>query len=498
MKKIINLCNSALLALMLSSTTSVRAEFQNPAPTSFLDTALIARDGRTECMKIDDSTATSWNAGEICLASDSEVATGLQPAALKGSLAISEDRSSLGAECISAGGSTAGSNDIGGFCLASDLNTSIMDFANFSFSNDLPVAGMQFLQATFADGSTLGAGRSIGPDCISGGGAISTSENGNGFCLVSDLSRSITDFATFAVGNGLPVVSLQFLQVTFAVGESFSSSGTDCVSVGGSTASTTTGGGFCLASDMTTSPTASTSFTVAHDTPVEDLQFLQIMFGGSPAGGSPSSPGVGTASGAECISVEGSLAAIGNPQGFCLVSDLVVASAGSANFAFSNNSSVSGVQFLQVSFASDGSTSGLLPFPGGSTGTDTECVSIDGSVAVAGNTDGFCLVSDLITSATGSANFSVANALPVSAWEFLQVPSPDAAPFGGSSGSPDAPVGIVVSNLMASTFDLRSTPAQAGIGDSQTEYFHLSDQTDGMEATPYLNRYPNIVLWPGR
>jgi len=206
------------------------------------------------------------------------------------------------------------------------------------------------------------------------------------------------------------------------------------------------------------------------------LHFLQITFGnGGLSGGSPASPGAGAPTGVECISNEGSIAAAGNPEGFCMVSDLIRSAIGSANITIANDSAITGLQFLQVTFGSGG--------PGGN-----ECVSSGGSTATSGNAGGFCLVSDIIGQALGSTNFSVANALPVTSWEFLQVPS-------------DPGVPVVVSDSVEVPFDdLQSASIRSTAVGSRTPFFHFSDQTNKMEtfSTPYWRLYPHLGIWVGR
>ena len=488
---------TSVLILTLSFANSMAAGISSQAGISKTipissKTAPSATNGKTECLIIEEnSTATIWNTGKICLVSGSNtrspkfsVAADLgKGAGVKASQVILKDSHTLGAECESAGGSAAASEAIGGFCLASDLNTSITDFANFSVANELPVTGIQYLQVTFKNGSTLNASASIGAECISAGGSTSTPETSEGFCLASDLGKSTLDFASFAVANGLPVVGLQFLQVKFANGTSQPSSGasTNCASVGGSKATPGVSSGFCLASDLNTPTAKAANFSLAQDTPATDFQYLQVTFetGSGPSTGSLPSPGAGAPTGAECISVEGSIGASSNSKGFCLVSDLIE-SIDSTAISFANDLPVSGLQFLQAKFA-DGSTSGAP--------VSAECVSGGGSTAATGNGKGFCLVSDLIGQTTGSASFSVANALPVTTWEFLQVPA-----------GAGAPVGVVVSNSGLLPFDLRSAPAPAGMVGSKTPFFHLSDQTSEMEvfSTPYWRLYPHLGIWVGR
>ncbi len=512
---------SCAFAVTLSSSIPMAADNQrlpgfqktSTTPTPIQGTTLATRNGGAECMAIDDSNSTGWNGGEICLASEIQdtstanfAAVTDLPAANFMALQDLEFAGIPGAECMSAGGSSEATGSTEGFCMAADLSTSETNIQNFSFKNGLPATGMQFLQAIFADGSTQSVGAQIVQECISPDGSTLANENesSGGFCMISSLKKSITDFSVFSIANALPMVGLQFLQVKFADISSPEfplSFDTECLSIGGSAAKTTgTTGGFCLASDLSTSAVKSANFSVAHNAPVTDLQFLQITFGGdSLTSGQFTPSGFGAPIGAECISVDGSIAVTGNPDGFCLVSDLI-GSTGSSAISVGNDLPVSGLQFLQVQFIDGSSFSGSTPSSGlGAPIIGTECVSIEGSTAATGNAEGFCLVSDLISPTIGLANFSIANNLPVRAWEFLQVPAEDVTRFGGSNIG--APVGAVVSDFMMLPFDLRSpSSAQANIVGRQMRYFHLSDQTNGMEAysTPYWRAYPHLGLWIGR
>ena len=465
-------------AITMAADSNSHAERQQATSTPLVKTASAA-NGRLECKQIvGNSTANAWNTGEICFATDTHSSKGKRSSSsdLRAANSISQNRagSSSGAECISAGGSTAMTEAASGFCMASDLNTAQADVANFSVDNGLSVAGMQFLQATFSDGSTQTANAPISSECISAGGSTPFTANAEGFCLVSDLSRSLTDFARFSVANALPVVGVQFLQIKLNTNlAGGSGAGSKCRSVGGTTAAA---GGFCLASDLSTGA-AVTNFSVAHSVPATDMHFLQVTFGsGGQSGGSPASPGAGAPLGVECISTEGSVAAAGSPEGFCMVSDLIRSSIGSANITIANGSPVTGLQFLQATFGTGGA--------GGS-----ECVSPEGSTASSGNTGGFCLVSDLMGQTLGSTNFSVANASPVTSWEFIQVPS--------STGTP---VGVVVSDSVTIPFEVQSASARASSVSSQKPFFHISDQAGEMEefSTPYWRLYPHLGIWAGR
>ena len=503
------------LSLALFSNLSIAADsdsnikFQNISPP--LDTMLVTPDKLMKCSTINDSTTTIWNTGEICFASDintSVTNSQTKPIFTKGLQNLLRDSNSIGANCTSDGGSTAASESLGGFCLATDLNSSIANSANFSVANEIPVVGMQFLQVVFKEGGALGGSAPIGAECISSGGSTSAPENSDGFCLASDLSRSTAAFANLAVANGLPVASLQFVQVLFADGGGgdASNTGTECVSIGGSNATTGTSGGFCLAADLSTSAAGFANFSVAHDAKVSDLQFLQVTFEDASGSGKVfSAPGAGAPIGAECVSVDGSIAAINNPNGFCLVSDLIESSIDSAGLTLANKLPVSGMQFLQVKFA-DGEESPP------SFSSTAECVSDGGSTAAAGNPGGFCLVSDMINSTVESASITVANDLPVMSWELLQVPSKDAPPLVGSNNPLGfgIPKGVIVSGFEEIPFiptpedNLDTETESSSIPDNslvnQAGFFHLSNQTNGIEqfSTPYWRTYPNIGLWVGR
>jgi hypothetical protein len=261
------------------------------------------------CVSGGGSSAATKDEGEgaFCLASDlstssagfakfafanSLPAAGLQflqiTFADRGSPGGSRHSPGAGAQCVSAGGSTAATGDGGAFCLASDLSTSIAGFANLSVANDLPVAGLQYLQVMFRDGSPLdesGHSPDAGAQCVSVDGSTATTGEAGEFCLASDLSTLTAGAANFAVANDLPVAGLQYLQVAFREGGSLDGSGhspdddAECVSVGGSTAATGNAGGFCLVSDRNTTSTAGfANLSVANDLPVAALQFVRVPF----------------------------------------------------------------------------------------------------------------------------------------------------------------------------------------------------------------------------
>ena len=444
------------------------------------------------------------------LAADFDTSDGLQgttPSPLQNTALGAKE---LGAKCESVDNSTAATWNVGEFCLASDHNTSTTDLAGPAVAKDAAVAGSR---VPLRDGGSHSesrrspsAGAPMGPECVSVGGstAATADEGEGGFCLASDLSTSTTGIANFAFANGLPAAGLQFLQVTSRDGSQFVGSrpipnagapmGAKCVSAGRSTAATGDDGGFCLASDLSTSTTGIAKFAFANGLPAAGLQFLQITFAdrGSP-GGSRHSPGTG----AECVSVDGSTAATGDGGRFCLVSDLNTSSTGFANFAVANDLRVAGLQYLQVTFG-DGS-----PFGGSghSPGARAECVSVGGSTAATGNTGGFCLVSDRNASKTGFANFAVANDLPVAALQFVRVPFRDGSSLDGSRRIPraDAPMGVVISDPDRVPIDRLFPPALAGIADHPQRYFRISKRRSGivMRLSPG-RRHPHPVFWLSR
>ncbi len=531
----------SVLAVTVSSAPALAADVNTPAglqgttPSPLQNAVLGAKEFGAECESVDNSTATSRNAGEFCLASDhSTSTTGFADPAVANEAAVAgsqlprvplRDGSSLGESrrspsasapmgpvCVSVGGSIAATRDEGegGFCLASDLSTPTAGIANFAFANSLPAAGLQFLQVTLRDGSHLigsrpipSAGAPIGPVCVSvGGSSAATMDEGEGaFCLASDLSTSSAGFANFAFANSLPAAGLQFLQITFADGGSpggslyFSAAGAECVSNGGSTAATGDAGRFCLVSDLSTSTAGFANLSVANELPAAGMQYLQVTFrDGSRSGHAPdgSEP-----MGAVCVSVDGSTATTGD-AGACLASDLRTLTSGAANFAVANNLLVAGLQYLQVTFRDGSPVAGS----GRSPGAVAECVSVGGSTAATGNTGGFCLVSDRNTSKTGFANFAIANDLPVAALQFVRVPFRDGGSLDGSRRIPsaDAPTGVVISDPDRLAIQRLSPPALVGVADHPQRYLRIRERRSGivMQLSPHGRRHPRPVFWLSR
>lgn len=211
------------------------------------------------------------------------------------------DAKEFGAKCESVDNSTAATWNAGEFCLVADHNLSTTGSADPAVANDAAIAASQLSRVLRDDGSLLGesrtapsAGAPMGPQCVSAGGSTAATGDDGGFCLASDLSTSTAGIAKFAVANGLPAAGLQYLQVTFR--------------------------------------------------------------DGSPLDGSGHSPDAGAPMmGAECVSVGGSTAATGNAGGFCLVSDRNTSKTGFANFAVANELPVGALQFIRVPFR-DGSS----------------------------------------------------------------------------------------------------------------------------------------------
>jgi len=389
------------------------------------------------------------------------------------------------AKCLANGGSNAATGSAGGFCIASDLNTSTTELASFAVANETPVTGLQFLQVTLRDGSVLVGSSELQDNetpmkavCTSAGG--SNAGDAGAFCLAADLTRD--NLAAFSVANGLPVVGLQFLQVTFATTNSLTepvkgdtNEATKCVSANGSTATTGNAGGFCLASDLGASTTGVANFSVANSLPVEGIHFLQVSFGDDSAPDEVR-PGTDTPTVVECISPQGSTAVTGGARGSCLASDLSTLTKGSANFSLANNLSISNMQSLQAVFGGDGQLSESQKL-----GLSSECVSAKGSAATPADSKGFCLSSDRGASTMNFANFSMANALPVSALRFIQIPD---QPRGlGYLPNEDTPIGVVISNSNS-----LAIPALEGLSGRDYHYFRIPQQESGIEIQPGLNQ----------
>ena len=341
----------------------------------------------------------------------------------------------FGAKCESVDNSTAATWNVGEFCLASDRNTST-DLADPAVANEATVAGSQ---VPLRDGNSLSESRRspsasapMGPECVSVGGSTAATGDDGGFCLASDLSTSTTGIAKFAFANGLPAAGLQFLQITSRDGSQF---------VGSRPI-----GPKCVSAGGSTAATGDDGgFCLASDLNTSTATIAKFAFAnGLPAaglqflqiafadGGSPGGSPHSSGAGAKCVSIGGSTATTGDAGRFCLVSDLSTSTAGSANLSVANELPVADMQYLQVTFR-EGSRSG--PSAHASEPMGAECVSVDGSTATTGDA-GVCLASDLRTLTAGAANFAVANDLLVAGMQYLQVTFRDGSPLAGSGHSP--------------------------------------------------------------
>ena len=402
-----------------------------------------------------------------------------------------------GAKCLSTGGSNAAAGSVGGFCIASDLNKSATVLASFAVANETPVTGLQFLQVTLNDGSILVGSNELQDNetpmkavCTSGGGSNAAAGNPGGFCLAADLTRD--NLAAFSVANGLPVVGLQFLQVTFASTNPLTESvngntndATKCISAKGSTATTGNAGGFCLASDLGASTTGAANFSVANSLPVEAIHFLQVSFEDNKAT-DKIHPGMDMPTAAECVSSQGSTAVTGRGGSSCLTSDLGTLTKGNANFSLANNLSISNMQSLQAVFGGDSQLSESQK----PAGLSSECVSAKGSTATPADSKGFCLSSDHGASTMNFANFSMVNGLPISALRFMQIP--DQPSSSGYLPNGDTPIGVAIS----SSDDL-AIPVLKGFSDRDYHYFRIPQKESGIEIRPSLNqsgRFPPLFF----
>ena len=399
--------------------------------------------------------------------------------------------------CLSGSGSNAATGNIGGFCIASDLNISTANFASFAVANETPVTGLQFLQVTLRDGSVLVGSSELKNNetpmktvCTSAGGSNAAAGNLGGFCLAADLTGD--NLAAFSVANGLPVAGLQFLQLTFATTHSLAesangniNSATTCISKNGSTATPGNAGGFCLASDLSTSTAGVANFSVANSLPVKEIHFLQVSFGNNGTSNNRH-PDTDTPTSVECISPKGSTATTGSAGGSCLTSDLSTLTKGSANFSLANTLSISNMQSLQAVFGNENPANKSQSIPE----ANNKCVTAKGSGATQADNKGFCLSSDRSASTINFSNFSMANALPVSALRFIQIPN---QPHGsGYLPHADRPVGVVI-------FDSKSVaiPALEGLSGRKYRYFRIPQKKSSIKIQPGLNqsgRLPPMFL----
>lgn len=466
--------------------------------------------GLKQCRQIDDSNAGAWNAGEVCPELN-PVTFGSCDTSGGGNPPGQGTPSIDGIECKSAGGSST--TGVGGFCLGSDIGTSLAGLAKFATTDALPAKGLQYLQVTFRNGATLSGSRlssangntPLVAECSSASGSNAVTQGG--FCLSSDLTELATNVAKFSIANGLPAASLQFVQVTFGDREllggadetsnSATPKDTACVLMNGSSAVAGNPGGFCMASDLSSS-TADlfANFAVANDLPVVGLQFMQIVFGQASSQYFKRSD---WPAGEECESVDGSTAGIGDAGGSCMVSDLRTPSTDYfANFSIGNSLAIAGMQYLQATFGENQLPAGSAP-DATSAPTDGECLSVQGSTAISGNVGGFCLVADRGRSSLGFANFAIANDLPAASLRFLQVPFGDSnAANKLGAGSEGDPIGVVVTDSLA--FNRSVVPPSLVVITGNLPFdFPVFDPTFAFE--PYENPDRNgdsfLSLWLG-
>lgn len=396
-------------------------------------------------------------------------------------------------ECLSDGGSAAATGKAGGFCLVSDLSSPTTDLVSFSVANGLPATGLQFLQITLRDGSILVGSREISdPDdpmsttCVSAGGSTAATGSDRGFCLAADLATAIP--AAFAVANGLPIAGVHFLQVMFAANNQLdtlsavdgdASIGAKCVSIDGSTAVTGNIGGFCLVSDLNISTEGDANFAVANALPVTSIHYLQVTFGDGNVL-NPLRSHAYPQLGVECVGVAGSSANTGGNGVSCLASDLYSSTTGTANISFANDLPIIGMQFLQATFADSGQ---LNERERDGASRVAKCVSDGGSMAIAGNAEGFCLVSDRSTPTIGFANLAFANDFPVASLHFLQIPFKDRRQQDGLGylRGEGAPVGVVISDSVRTDLNHSFLPDIAGIAGYKNHYLRISQQKSGIK-----------------
>ncbi len=205
--------------------------------------------------------------------------------------------------------------------------------------------------------------------------------------------------------------------------------------------------------------------------------------------------------GANCLSRGGSNAgATGDAGSFCLAADIKAVKATPANFSVSNGIPVEGLQYLQVTFQDGSKLVGSRRLPGGGAAAGAKCISIGGSNAGSTGENGdFCLASDLITSTTAPANFSVANSLPVVSLQLLQVTFRDNNPFdqlgnlpgfgakcvsanGTVAANGDSGGFCLVSNLSASIRNQANFAVANGLSAAGLQFLQIS----------FLNGYSSI------
>lgn len=523
-KKIFLLSNILFVAFTSARAADFHslAELQKATLANQQNTVLVVKEKRGKCVMMGNSTTGIKRVGGFCKGInlnapiskakiDSAVKKSPAQSLAEGAFVKDDSNKSLqekvagapgGANCVSAGGSTAGATgDTGAFCLAADIKASNTPPANFSVANSLPVEGLQYLQISFRDGSSLvgsrpfsGAGAATGAKCVSVGGSRAGATGTVGdFCIASDLIAAATPPANFSIANSSPVASLQILQVTFNDGRLDGSvlpvAGAECASAGGSGAVNGGAGGFCLASDLSTSATNLDNFAVANKLPAAGLQFLQITFRDR-FSINQSGNLLATPMGAKCVSANGGSASTGAKGEFCLVSKLNRLAAGFADFSIANDLPVQGLQFLQVVFRGNGATG---------TANNAVCKSPGGSMSAVGASRGFCLTSDRRISNTSYANFSVANNLPAASLQFVQVPFRNGIQQRNPRNPVDAAAatGVTLANTVSSRLPLPDITRFAG---HEQRYLEITKQESRivMRSSPHKPTDIQPVFWLGR
>ena len=200
---------TSVCTIALFSETTISDDLYNPfsifQKTSLppvLEVNLNNNNENADCTKIKDSGV----AGEICLNSeiDGSATDFLMGTDLLLAPMVLQDFqfavSPPAAECISASSSSQATSSSIGFCMAADLSATDTDIQHFSFKNDLPATGIQFMQAIFADGSTQTSSAQMSQECLLPGGSPASveGENSGGFCMISSLRKSITEFSSFS------------------------------------------------------------------------------------------------------------------------------------------------------------------------------------------------------------------------------------------------------------------------------------------------------------
>ncbi|MEQ1559082.1 MAG: hypothetical protein ABL933_09135 [Methyloglobulus sp.] len=506
MKKIIILSVGIAFSLAIFSAQAVDlrslAEIQKANNRKSI---LIAEDISGKCTVRGDSNVLAKNATGSCKASESAKAASEYSMLAENNLLIAG--AAKGTSCISRAGSKAGvTGRMGAFCLAADINALKTPPAHFSVGNALPMKGLQFMQVSFRDGSKIigsiplpRPGTAIGSKCISVGGSRSSATGKTGdFCIAADLMPSVTAPVHFSVANSLAVASLQILQVAFRDAgvqtSPLSVTGAKCISIGGSNAVNQDAGGFCLASDLKTPSTGLSGFAVANKLSAASLQFLQVSFRDRYTDDGAGHL-LGTPMGAECRSFGNSTASTGAMGEFCLVSKLSTLSTGFANFSMANDLPVEGLQFLQVQFADGKALAQTI--------NDIKCKSAGGSTSAIGNTKGFCLTADRRISSTNYANLSVANNLPITALQFVQIPFRGGSQAVGLRQPADAgaATGMTVSDAVPfPTHQSIFLPDFARIAGRKQQYFGISEAGSKivMHTSPIAHSDNVPVFWISR